>query len=259
MDKTYKIIFLITCHESKECLIDLIKNVKKYNKDIAIIVSNGKTEIDFSDLILEDVFIINREVKTPVTFPTLIPIHLELFDFIQKQNLKSEYIFLLSSNQLFINYNVYELIKGYDSSFFERENIDEGYLNFWNCDALFKSYYEKLELEFFKYQSNHDGMFFKYDIFQNMMEYFDEYRNVSVSNHQEEFLYIAYILKYHNKKLLPFSSYNYFSADICGKNLMFKPLTIESVIEQKQKGMFVVKRVERNIEDEVRNYIRNLE
>jgi hypothetical protein len=48
--KNFYLIVLITFHECKECLFDLIHNIKKFNTEkIAIFVSNG-TEYDFQEI-----------------------------------------------------------------------------------------------------------------------------------------------------------------------------------------------------------------
>lgn len=253
----YKILFLITFHESKECLQDMIANIKKFNSKypVGIIVSNG-TDIDISDIETKDIFVIKRGIETARNFPTLVPIHIEMWDYVVDNDIMCEYVMLLASNQLFINHNVYDLIKDFDSSYYDRGRNED--LSFWKGSSVFSEYCTKIGEENIKYQSNHDGMFFKTNIFDDMMNYFCEYRGLCEPNHQEEFLYASYVSKFHCPKLLSFSEYNYFSADICGKNLYFSHLDIEKVNCAKEKNMFLVKRIDRNINDETRVYIRNL-
>lgn len=35
----YNTIILLTCHESKECVIDCIENIFKFNKNICIVIN----------------------------------------------------------------------------------------------------------------------------------------------------------------------------------------------------------------------------
>jgi len=247
----YNIIFLLPHHENKESLEDTISNLFKFNSNICVYINNGSNE-NLDDLNSDRVCIIDRKVQYK-KFDTMIPLHIELYDQIKKDNVHSEYVCLLATNQLFVKSNLYELMRNYDASFFERE-IDSGCISSLCNNQIFRIYYDKLNNNF-KYQSNPDGMFFKYSIFTEMIEYFDKFRDTQVEYHADEFLYVAYLL-FKNYSLLEFKNYNYWQVD-WRVNLNPVDLNeIKSIV--KNDKFYIVKRIARNINDEARKYVKNL-
>ena len=249
----YDLIILICFHENEECLLDQIANIKKFNKQkVAIIISNaGESSLD----VLRDVdsvFVVDRNPKTTEKFITLIPSHVQLWDYVTENNIKSKYVLLLSTNQLFINSGFFDFIQEYNAGYFDRPIRDN--ISYW-MTGLFPIFHQSIGEQYFTKQSNHDGMFFKFDLFDSMMSYFSRYRGIVEQNHKEEFLYYAYINKY-SDTFVDFSSYNYFCADISSNCLSFRKTSIEDVDREKKNGKFLVKRVERNINDPVRIYIK---
>jgi hypothetical protein len=108
----YKTLILLTCHESKDCLQDTILNYIKFNKDVCIVVNNGIHNDNLDELKSEHVHIVNRKVKKEWLW-SLIPYHIELWDYIVENNIQAEYVITLSSNQSFVKHGLYELMKKY--------------------------------------------------------------------------------------------------------------------------------------------------
>jgi hypothetical protein len=247
----YDLVVLITFHENKECLLDLILNIKKFNKEnVAIIISNGSTE-NLDDIKTQNsVFIVDRKQQMVEKFGTIIPLHLELFDFIKESEITATHILLLASNQLFVRHGFYKFMKKFDFGYYEREIPKQNYLSFWEGSPMFQKFIEKIGAEFFTLQSNHDGMFFRFDIFKDMMEYFESYRNTCSLHHHEEFMYISYLNKFHDKsKSVEFNTYNCFN---------MVELDEERVRNAINSNQFIVKRIPRDINNPTRIYIKNL-
>lgn len=250
----YDLIVLICFHENKECLLDQILNIKKFNgKNVAIIVSNGSNE-NLDDIKTQtSVFVIDRKQQMSERFGTIIPLHLELFDFIKEFEITATHILLLASNQLFVRHGFYGFMKQFDFGYCGREVPDTNYFGFWlenPRNPTFNKLMEKIGAEFFTLQSNHDGMFFKFEIFKDMIEYFEPYRNTCEPHHHEEFMYISYLNKFYDKSnAVEFSSYNCFN---------MVDLDEERVKNAINSNQFIVKRIPRDINNPTRIYIRNL-
>lgn len=246
--RKYDLIILITFHECKECLLDLIENIKKFNKQkIAIFVSDG-TEYEIPEM--ESIHVIKRQQQIADRFGTLIPLHIELMNYIKQKNIVSDYILLLSSNQMFVRSGFFEFIKNYDYGYYNK-------INTYNMPSIFnhrisKNYYTDLGLENFSHHSNHDGMFFKYEIFKQMIEYFRHFKDTCLPTHQEEFFYIAYL-----KKNIGFCNSTTFD-EYCVIQLSAISVTIDQINDAIETKKFIVKRIPRIFDDNVRSYIRNL-
>jgi hypothetical protein len=248
----YNLTILLTYHENKESLCDTIGNILKFNENVCVIVNNGSNDVFECYDTVENIHVVQR-ISDYDRFDTMVPLHLELYDYMVKNNIKSDYVLLMSSNQLFVNRGLYEFMKKYDASYYERE-IDWGCINALKRHDVFVEYHKKLGEENFKYQSNHDGMFFKYDIFVEMMNFFDNYHGKKHNFHGEEFLYVAYLIK-NNLNLVEYGEYNYWQPTWRQSS---RPVSINEVEDSIKKGCFIVKRVSRNLDDEARIFIKGL-
>lgn len=253
----------MNCHENKESVKDTIQNIFKFNEEVCIIINDG-TDEGLDDLVADHVHVVKRKPLTKNVlgndvflnyerFDTMVPLHLDLYEYIIENNIVSDYVFLMSSNQLFVNRGLYNFMKDYDASFYDRE-VDKGCISSLKSNVHFKKYYEELGESNFVYQSNHDGMFFKYEIFLHMMEYFIDMKHVKLKDHAEEFLYVAYIKKYSNN-LVEFKKYNYWQPTWRSN---FNPANLVEIQACIDEGYFLAKRVSREYNNDVRTYIREL-
>lgn len=261
----YKLIALLTCYGNKDSVQDNINNIKKFNDDVCIIINDG-TPGGLEDLASDGVYIVKRKpflrdinnnpiVSTFEKFDTIIPLHIDLCDFILENNLVSDHIVLLSSNQLFIDHGFSKLITEYDASYYERD-IDTGCIPPLLTNNIFTAYFNDLGMKNFKVQSNHDGMFFKYDIFMNMIRYYEHFRNLKLFFHAEEFLYPAFLFKsVEPQRMVTFEKYNYWRP-----NWRFteENITVDDVKEGRKNGLLLVKRVPNDYNDDVRKYLREV-
>ena len=248
----YKTVVLLTCHEARDCVKDCVENIFKFNKDVCVVINNGIREDNLDDLKSEHVHVVNRKIpKEWIT--SLIPYHLELWDYMFEHNIQSEYIITLSSNQLFIKHDIYDFMKDYKAGYWARwlkvETIADIHCT---CEdkSFCESYIDDLGRESFIHQSNHDGMFYRWDVFLNMMKYFEDHRGRLINHFSEEFFYPAYLFKNIPKdEMAEFSKYNYWTTDF---------LTPEQVDIGIAKGLYIAKRVTRVYDDPGRTYIRSL-
>jgi hypothetical protein len=264
----YKILVLLTCHDSKDCVKDTVENILKFNKDTAIVINNGIFTDDLSDLVTENVHVVPRNsmYNSDNRFFSLIPLHVDLWNYIIEHDLHAEYIITFASNQLFVRHNIYDFMKWFDASHFGRR-VPDNIFDLLNPNDLFsKKYIDDLTRENFIYQSNHDGMFFKWDVFANMMKYFEDCGGKYIDWASEEFLYPAWLIKnIPEQHIVKFPVYNYFH--LFNYNIYdpdgiwfdsLQSLTAEDVKNCIFRNMYIVKRINKNLDDEARSYIRSL-
>ena len=250
----FKLIILINCHENKESIKDGIDNIFKFNPETCVILNDGTKE-NLDELKRENVFVVKRKVGYD-RFDTMVPLHIELKDCMVENELTSEYVLMQATNQLFVKKGFYDYIKKYKGSYYGRK-IDERCIVNLKHNHIFKKYYDELTRENFKYQSNHDGMFFTYHDFMSMMDYFENFRGQKLHFHAEEFLYVAYLLKNIGmENLVEFDKYNYWQPD-WGRNL--SSMSVDEVEKAKNDGKFLVKRISRDMNDPARKHIREMQ
>lgn len=249
----YELLVLMNYNDNKECLVDTLDNVFKMNDSVCVVINNG-TNQNLDDIKNDRVHIVQRTVPFD-RFDTMIPLHLELYDYILDNNIQSDVVLMMATNQAFINKGFYQWAKVRKGAYFNRE-VDQGCIRDLMFVSVFTKYYREIGPENFLYQTNHDGCFFSYDDFVEMMKYLESYRNTKIIHHNEEFMYVAYLIaKYGKEKLSSFDEYNFWSPNWwCGGPN--STLTIDQVESSINNGMFFVKRVEREYNDPVRTYIR---
>ena len=254
----YDMIVLFSCHENKDCVVDNLENIFKFNNNVCVIISDGLPE-GTDDLKSEHVHIVKR--KYPKAWHnSLIPYHLEMYDYMIKNNLKSDIVLMMASNQLFLRHDFYDFAKKYDASYFARvewqgKNIDLQTVNLCSCeDSFCLKYVKDIGREYFIYPSNHDGMFFKYDIFCDMMLYFRGFDGKQINHGCEETLYIAYLLKTIGiENMVEFNEFSNFDWNNRWSDQMIH--VVKQCVEDK---LFLIKFVTRVYDNDARVYIRKL-
>jgi hypothetical protein len=250
------VIILLTCHEDTKCVIDNVNNYKRYMPGCMILI-NDSTGIFRDDKqcfsSYEDVIIIDNSMDRKGM--NMIPTHIAFCDFMKKNNLTSKYVLMMASNQLFIKDGFLDYMKQYNGSYYERglpRGLTEGEAS---KSKILKKFVDLIGIEHFKYHSNHDGMFFLYEDFIEMMDFLDEYRHITDHadfNVQEEFLYATFLVKKRDEKTLAqFKDYSYWSWNKAYRDL-------DDLNECFDRGLYMVKRVQRVYDDPVRSEIRRL-
>lgn len=240
----YKIVFFLNAHLF-EVVDDVIENILKHNDDCCIILNNGSRRPIRSDR--ENVIVVDRQISMDRYF-TLIPTHYESYLKMRELGIEGDYVVLFALNQLFIRDGFYEYISQYDGGFFDRE------LNRWEY-SIPNEWLEKFGENNFKYHSNHDGMFFLFHIFCDMMEILSPLGRTSIAGHLEEFLYVAYLFyRSDESRLAMFSKYNYWPpswSTVC--DYVASEDDLNKAIEI---GSYMIKRVSYNYYNPLRKYIR---
>lgn len=247
----YQIIFLITFHENIENIKYQIENIKKFNKNCIIIYNNGSKE-DHSSLNGPDVIFVPRKSNDFCWGRTIIPLHLELYNYMVENNIESEYVMMLSSNQMFIKHDFYDFCKDYLYGYFDRP-CETAYSDAIRTSTSHK-FADLIGKMHFNKQSNHDSMFFKYDVFKSLMTFFHSYDADVSGTHQEEYLYVAYLKKeYGEDKAAKFEQYSYWNRDWKKGSKIY----LDELKECLKQNFYVVKRVERDYND-VKKFIMEL-
>lgn len=247
----YKIVVFLTHHEDKNSLIDTINNIFRFNDSVCIFINDGSND-DLNNL-GEHVYVVKRKQQYR-KFDTMIALHIDLCDAMLQNNICSDIVLILASNQLFVNHDFYSFAKNFKGSFYDRP-VDGRCIHKLNQFPQFSYYYLQLfGSENFIHQTNADGMFFQYDDFVHMMRTLNLFRDFVVPDHAEEFLYIAYLIKKYGKNnLTSFDSYNVWPKDWCYNS---NTISIEEIYNARNNGKFLVKRVARDYNDASRKYIR---
>ena len=248
----YKLLVLLTCHESRDCVVDNVENIFKFNRDVCVIISNGIHNENFHDISGPHVHIVNRPPKGQVD--SLIPLHVELWDYARTHGIQSQYVVTPASNQMFIRHGFYDFACQYHAGYFERGPLDIKTGRDMNCNCADQHCDIMLDVigrEYFRFQSNHDGMFYRADIFSNMMDFFaDTNRNRRREHGSEEFLYGAYLFKHvPPDQMVGFAKYNHWDHN---------PSSPERIDQLRDQGIYLLKRVPRFYDDPSRVYIRSL-
>jgi hypothetical protein len=256
----YKTLILLTCHESVECVDDLIDNIFKFNRDVCIVINDGFDYLNKKESTLDHVYIVKRQTERHWG-SSIITTHVETWDYILEKNIQAEYVITLSSNQCFIRHNYYDFIKNYKaSSRYQREfNPPFSTLEQIQCictNGFCQEYLNDIGTEYFQSQTNHDGMFYQWDIFANMMKYFEKHRGIFINHMSDEYFYAAYLHKHVKDGLIRFSHnhHNYWSRNPEGTIAL-----IPEIQEARELGVYLIKRIPREYNHPSRCYIRSLD
>jgi hypothetical protein len=178
----FDLIYSITCHESPDCVIDLLRNIRYFNKDIKYLViiqinnnlynyftKNPNLLLEFSELIIND-YVNNNTLHTY----DLIEAHCKNFEKVKDINFK--YFCLLSSNCLFKK----EITKDFlDNLYIKQEKSKEEIItetkvkgaqlvNF-EKNTLLSELFKKQKAPLFIYQ--HESALYKKEIFDYIYNY----------------------------------------------------------------------------------------
>ena len=268
----FNIVFSLPVHEHFEVVLDQILNITTLNPSCAIIIHESPvfdyansllSRESFCDNIIElkldsCVFINPHRVRTGLY--DIIQAHLANFKYAYEL-LQFDFFSMLSSNELFIKSGLYNNIKGYDCGL-DKKHIFKGMpidskLKALDDDDL-STILDELNIKEV-YSSQIEGSFYKKDIFKiiaTIIENHYDYRQMKIKYAREE-VYFSTILWALNKN----GKYNV----LFNGTFTFVPWNRKSLLvnmfdikkyEKEDSGYFSVKRVDRNLADNIRAYIR---
>jgi hypothetical protein len=249
----YDVVFSILAHESPDTLDDLIDNIIKFTKKYKILfIINLNNEMyskyknNNSNVIIND----NYFDKVKYT-KDILEAHLSNFRYLRSHNYNFKKIILLASNcMIFRDLNLESLT----SKYIKKENYDT-----WHWPIFFKNIEIINTLKndnITNYISDHhEGSIFDYDIFNKITEYIDGknlWKKINEESVFEEHL-LATLEYYFMKSITNRICKVYWEND----NYLVTKDNIIELLKHKNDICFV-KRVEREIKDPVRIFIRSL-
>jgi hypothetical protein len=257
----YKIIYSVVVHESPECFFDMLANVylANMNQSIFLVVNcnhymyrelNKLIQLNIDD---KDRFIINPNHYDKKLFTKdLLRAHMQNFDYIKEKGYEFDYYCLLASNCLFIKqFNIKEIEDLiYKPTIYTQQF--ENHLNGWDFEG--KVFRNKAFIQFCRKNSlkilfnHHEGAIYRYEVFEQIIQYIR--RNQLLKKIQtrvpvEELLFPMI-------ENLICNAMNPRICKIYWKRKNYTPL-IEDIEREEN---YMVKRVDRKIDDRLRLYIR---
>lgn len=283
------IVYSLPVHESVAVIIDTIRNINKYSPENIIIIHVNPefTEFTAKDISEFSNVFINPNQLTFSWGQSLLAIHNSNFLFAKSLSIEFSYVSLFSSNQMFVAHGFNQHIKNYRAGV-QLLPAKTHYCKTLTADPQFREFMQENQLSSI-YKGHWEGSFYSTELFQTLMDATE--KNYHTGNHElhlEEFIYPMLVNKLCSKKDI--------SSPACYMEIGLHPgLEIVStkvidLIRQRSadlsiKGkisaskidnakrwllnntyiygsvnqLFMIKRVDRKIDDPIRRYINSLD
>lgn len=267
----YKIVFSIPIHERLEVVLDQVINFFHFNHDCAIVfhLSQGFNYRDSKvskDEFLRAITEIGNVYVNPESVRTggadIIQTHLSNFRYINSI-LDFVYFSLCASNELFIKEGLYEHIVPYDCGL-EFLNILSPEQKEWvpglqaQKDIELKKYIEKNEGDSI-FGSHVEGSFYKKELFAkiaNEIESFYDYHKMPYAYPREEIYFSSVVYLIDKKQPLNILKNGLFSWSRWKSLMNLKVWEWDIKRLQKKSEVYSLKRVDRDINANLRMYMR---
>jgi len=267
----YNIVFSIPIHEKFEVVLDQVINFFYYNNNCAIVFHISQGFNYESSLISKDSFIqiiskIGNVFVNPESVRTglgdIIQVHLSNFKYIST---KAEFDFfcMSASNDMFIKKGMYDYIKNYDCGYclVNVLNIDWHWRTGESAkkDDTLKRIMKELNTEVI-YGSQIEGTYYKKELFANIVReienYFD-YKLISEKYPRDEIYFTTVAEALQGQKdtssLLKGNLVTYIPWRTITMNIKIRKIV---ELQTNDDAFYCVKRVPRNLNDSVRQYLR---
>ncbi len=259
-----KIMFSLLIHEQPSVVIDQLINLYHYNKNIGVVIHiNPEMKFPEDELTIEqfqeklgsfpNVFI--NEERLKVGFADLIQAHLSNFKYVG--GIEYEYFYLISSNEMFVKSGLEDFISEYEYGCEALDKSNWHYFESMQKDCDLKKIIEDCGGTRYFY-SQIEGTFYKKHLFAIMRQTIDkyyDYRNQEEKYPREEVYFptVANIL---------FKDLRHYDKCCCkirwqGKILFTSIKSIKRIVKNDNLKYFSVKRVDRQIDNYLRCYIRD--
>ena len=241
------VVYSITCHEDPASLLDLIKNIKYFNKDLKICIIVHANHYMFKQLQgkIEHLNPIHYD-KTVFTID-LFKAHIENYDYCIKNEIDMKYFIPLASNCYFHKFVKLEYLDELINQSPPPTPIKEKINWHWSFILLNKKINMNIEE---LYSSAHEGVILSKKTGLNISEHckkYDIFNNVEKNTTFEEYLYASLYSKFTGKTI----------QTLC-KVFWDEPNYTPTLTQIINCEAPCVKRVSRNYNDPVRIYFRNL-
>lgn len=278
MSADCKILFSLSVHEEIKTVLNQIDNIQHFvpNSIIVIHVNSASDEL-FEQLhaaafLLQNVYITPDRVDSAKGAFVLDMAHLNNFKYAKNLGLQFEYIVLEASNSLFVRYGLLEYMTNFDAGSHLRSlKIDShgdwnkkvfAHLPFFNI--RYKYIDDGLSLDVI-YKSTHEGSFYRKEVADFVFDLVSNIRDQCIANNDlpnyptEEFWFPfalkCYQLKHPDVKVSPTITYMPWDRRLSWsindvRDFLFRAHGL--------KNFYSIKRIERNPENEVRNFIQEI-
>ncbi|AOM41727.1 hypothetical protein [Xenorhabdus hominickii] len=173
----YDIIFSVAAHESEESLIDLIENVRKFVPNSLIVIHLKKGfKIRKIKETYKNVYFNPNTYDTGYLDQSLTIAHSSNIYYLIEKNIDADYFAILGSNELFVRKGLYEYIK--DKYFIAYQTDEKDYhIQVAKKDKHLNTLLTKIDGKIIK--SPPEGTFYKFAILKEKLRnpYIEEYLN----------------------------------------------------------------------------------
>jgi hypothetical protein len=254
----YDVIYSITAHEKPEVIHDLIRNIKKYNQCNSFLICLHLNHKMFSNFYTDDpCVVVNPEPYDKKKFTHLIlKAHLDNYDYLEKGGIEFRSIMLLASNCMFIKQMPpIPEFENYEQTFPQGCNIQ--HLNGWHWPVFKKNHFLVncfIDHDIRCYNCWHEGSLHSKEVFGKIKTFIESNRlfsNISCEICFEEILLPSLEVYFQN----------FMAPQLITVTLERHGFTIQDIKKMRASGStnsFIVKRVFRNMNDPVRQFINSL-
>lgn len=256
-----KIAFSLLVHEKPLVILDQVINILSFNPNSIIVLHfnprfNENDELPL-DSLLSTLKKDNRVYINPhpvqVSIDNIIQGHLSNYNFVKKE--KFDYFYLIASNELFVCSGAEAFVQKYDYGCFHNKNKNWVYFDKMSSDESLRKIIGKDPKDGY-YLSQVEGSFYSKEIFGAMVETIENnfgYKNQTQVYPREEMYFSSITGNFYNEQ----KRYDGCLCFINWKRGLFVSIKdIKRTI--KSENAFSVKRVERQSNNYLREYIRRL-
>ena len=261
----YDIIYSVLCHESLECVDDLISNIFKFNhKYNVLIVLNlnsylGKMLTDHH--FPENVLVYPRYTEKRTFHISILQGHIDNYNYIKEMKINCDYYCAISSNSLFVRSVQMDKIKEYydehmtGTGCYERkyESLTGWHWDAFNKNSLLVDVFRKNRI--YTYSGAMEGRFYIKEIWEQVIQNIKQHDLISkvTLNTAFEEIIPSSLEMYHYGFKVPIICKVYWHV----QDYRVDVKHIEE-FNKEENYMSMVKRVYRDIKDPIRTYIRGL-
>lgn len=263
----YNILFSIPVHEKTEVVLDQIVNIQHFNPKCCIVlhISRGfdyaseyLNEASFFHVLekMDDVLINPNRLRSGLE--DIIQCHISNFRY-AFEHVDFDYIMFSASNELFFKFGLWNDIKNYDCGPSRRSIIREGTEWAQGRRALedngFKDAINSMGISQI-FEGQFEGSYMKRDMMHKLsdiIESFYDYQNMTIKYAREEVFFHTFIAALYPDVCIRNDNTTYMN---WGNNLRVSVADVMNLVRY-DNHYFSLKRVPRNINDEVRTFIRD--
>jgi hypothetical protein len=261
----YNITYSILCHEHPESVVDMIKNIFYYHKDIScciIINSNHALFAALKDIQTDHVKLSDKPFNKQIFTYDIMKGHLINFKYCKEYAIESKYFIPLASNCMFhksltldyIENSLHNILSKEESQYVKRHRqfTDTPFTTTWQWPKFFRnkrihSILEGAGIRAY-YGNHHEGTVYPYPIMNQIVDFIETHRVEALIEHQAVF----------EETLLPTLYYHFTGQHIASLCNVFWEIpncqpTIKHITETNYP---CVKRVDRDYNNLVRVWLR---